>query len=80
MVSKTYHSIAQTNSAFLTVKKTTHVFSIYLPNTFSLGILTSSKMKLQVEEHLIPSLSSFLPNENPELEIGTKNPVIPKAK
>mmetsp|Transcript_15033 Transcript_15033/g.33619 ORF Transcript_15033/g.33619 Transcript_15033/m.33619 type:complete len:253 (+) Transcript_15033:752-1510(+) len=42
-----------------------------LPSIMSLGRRTSSMIRLPVEEARIPSLSSFLPTENPGLSVGT---------
>lgn len=47
------------------------------PRRFSLGILQSSKIRLQVEVALIPSLSSFFPRDKPEMGLGTRNALIP---
>lgn len=47
------------------------------PRMFSEGISQSSKMRLQVEDPLIPSLSSFLPSERPFTGLGTKKAEMP---
>lgn len=47
------------------------------PRIFSLGIAQSSNMSEQVEDPLIPSLSSFLPNSNPFIGLGTINADMP---
>lgn len=47
------------------------------PSRFSLGILQSSKIRLQVEVALIPSLSSFFPRDRPAMGLGTRNALIP---
>jgi len=39
------------------------------PKIFPSGIEQSSNIKLLVEEPRIPSLSSFLPNEKPEIQL-----------
>lgn len=47
------------------------------PRMFSCGILQSSNIKEQVEDPLIPSLSSFLPSSNPLIGFGTIKAEIP---
>jgi len=46
---------------------------------FSSGIEQSSKIKLLVDEPRMPSLSSFLPNENPKNKFQFIIPYIPKS-
>lgn len=47
------------------------------PSRFSLGMRQSSKMRLAVEEALMPSLSSFLPSERPGHGMGTRKALMP---
>lgn len=47
------------------------------PKIFSLGISQSSKISEHVDDPLIPSLSSFLPNSKPLMGLGTMNAEIP---
>mmetsp|Transcript_1555 Transcript_1555/g.2199 ORF Transcript_1555/g.2199 Transcript_1555/m.2199 type:complete len:215 (+) Transcript_1555:234-878(+) len=47
------------------------------PNKLSLGIRTSSMIRLAVDEARMPSLSSLAPNENPGVSVGTINAEIP---
>ena len=47
------------------------------PSKFSLGILQSSNIKLQVDDALMPNLSSFFPSENPGIGFGTMKALIP---
>ncbi|KAH1002025.1 hypothetical protein HUJ05_008647 [Dendroctonus ponderosae] len=57
-------------------------FHLYLPKPsspkrFSLGILQLSNISAQVEEPLIPNLSSFLPSSNPSTGLGMMIAEIP---
>lgn len=47
------------------------------PKIFSFGILQSSNMSKQVEDPLIPNLSSFFPSSNPFAGFGTINADMP---
>ena len=49
-----------------------------VPSKFSLGITQSSIMTLEVDEALIPSLSSFLPRDTPGALLGTIKALIPR--
>lgn len=44
---------------------------------FSLGTEQSSKIREQVEEPRMPSLSSFLPNSRPDVGFGTISAEMP---
>lgn len=48
-----------------------------LPKRFSFGILQSSNMRLQVDDALMPSLSSRFPKLNPGMGFGTIKALIP---
>ena len=47
------------------------------PSMFSLGTKTSSKTSSPVLDPRMPSLSSFLATEKPEVELSTMKAVIP---
>lgn len=47
------------------------------PRIFSFGISQSSNIREQVEDPLIPNLSSFFPNSNPFIGFGTRKAEIP---
>lgn len=48
------------------------------PNTFSLGTLQFSKISEQVDDPLMPNLSSFLPSSRPATGFGTRIADMPK--
>lgn len=47
------------------------------PSRFSFGTTQSSKIKEQVDDPLMPSLSSFLPNSKPSIGFGTMRAEMP---
>lgn len=47
------------------------------PKRLSLGTLQPSKMRLHVDDPLMPSLSSFFPKSSPLVGLGTMNADIP---
>ena len=47
------------------------------PSMLSSGTLQSSRMRLAVDEALMPNLSSFFPRESPGWGMGTRKALMP---